>query len=153
MSSFLFFIVTKGLHSLIREKVDQGSIRALLLKWIWRVKVSRNSYWASIDCLICWPNGGIADGGKYIRSSIWSNFFGDAKAKGSNTNLANSLWVKVGNGSSSQFWLDNWRGGGSLKQGFPQLYHIAVNKVAHLQRVELGVVLDKNWPKELDSFN
>ncbi|GJS55576.1 RNA-directed DNA polymerase, eukaryota, reverse transcriptase zinc-binding domain protein [Tanacetum coccineum] len=36
--------------------------------------------------------------------------------------------LKVGNGESTRFWLDNWIGGGSLNVSYPRLFRLEVNK-------------------------
>ncbi|GKE09123.1 RNA-directed DNA polymerase, eukaryota [Tanacetum coccineum] len=77
---------------------------ALLFKWIWRFKVQPDAMWVSVIKAI------------HIRLG---NVDRDVQ--------------KVGNGSDSLFWLENWLGEGSLDVKYPRLFSLEENKEVSLR--------------------
>ncbi|XP_071728190.1 uncharacterized protein [Rutidosis leptorrhynchoides] len=73
-------------------------------------------------------SGGL-DGGGIQGNGTWPtivNLFSKLKRMGHIPD--DVLRTKIGNGINTKFWLDNWRGYGSLKQKFPRLFHIESHK-------------------------
>ncbi|XP_071688124.1 uncharacterized protein [Rutidosis leptorrhynchoides] len=104
-----------------------GSIHAfnhaLLLKWMWRFFMNKESIWVSVIKAIYGSDGGI--NGIVKGSSVWISIvklFHKLKADGSLPN--NVLRVKVGNGNSIRFWKDNWKGDGTLACRYNRLLHL-----------------------------
>ncbi|GKE25458.1 RNA-directed DNA polymerase, eukaryota, reverse transcriptase zinc-binding domain protein [Tanacetum coccineum] len=84
---------------------------ALLFKWIWRFKVQPDAMWVSIIKAIHGRSGSLDCG------------------------------AKVGNGSDSLFWLENWMGEGSLDVKFPHLFALADNReVSLLEKIQNGIL-------------
>nr|XP_033510409.1 uncharacterized protein LOC104090014 isoform X2 [Nicotiana tomentosiformis] len=98
--------------------------KAMLLKWLWRYGQEESRLWK--DIIVA----------KYGAHNHWCS-------KKTNTPHGVDLWknisnhgyeffqnatFKVGNGTSIKFWKDRWFGNTPLKDMFPGMYHIALNK-------------------------
>ncbi|GKA29871.1 hypothetical protein Tco_0716116 [Tanacetum coccineum] len=86
---------------------------ALLFKWIWRFKVQPKAMWVSVIKAIHGRLGNWDRGVTVGKSSTWPNCIrciSNLKERG--VDLYMCMKKKVGNGSDSLFWLENWLGKG-----------------------------------------
>ena len=100
--------------------------KALLGKWVWRFALELNSIWKRLIC----SKFGKEDLGwssREVRGSLWGGLLEGYPKK--------SSWVRenwklsIGNGTSIRFWTDHWCGTSILRNSFPDLFGISINKV------------------------
>ncbi|XP_071712840.1 uncharacterized protein [Rutidosis leptorrhynchoides] len=117
--------------------LDIGSLRSfnisLILKWIWRFVSFPNALWSRIIKAIYGDSGGLdtCKLGNGIWPIIASTFI---KAKAAGSVPANVLHVKLGNGSNTRFWKDNWLGDGALKDKFARLFRLDIDQDCTIAR-------------------
>ncbi|CAL5376573.1 unnamed protein product [Camellia sinensis] len=104
----------------------------LLLKWWWRFGTEENSLWKNVIC------------GKYREldgawfpsserartfSKIWANIIYTVESRAELMQFFKSnVVVKIGDGRRIRFWFDCWVGGVCLRDEFPRLYSLSVDK-------------------------
>ncbi|MFS7922786.1 putative reverse transcriptase zinc-binding domain-containing protein [Helianthus anomalus] len=104
--------------------------RALISKWLWRCVSEKKSMWKGIiNAIHCskrkWDMFPI--NGSY--SSGWINIVKEGyKLKVNGSSFIRLIKCEVGNGEYSRFWVDDWAPFGVLKEGFPALFKLEVNK-------------------------
>lgn len=111
----------------------------LLAKWWWRYGSEDNALW---KILICSKYG--AKGGRwspffmnnFTCSRIWSDILSVAQ---SNPRLFDffkeNVEIKVGNGRRIMFWEDAWNGSYCLKDKYPRLFSISIDKGVTLKEM------------------
>ncbi|GMI64746.1 hypothetical protein like AT4G29090 [Hibiscus trionum] len=103
---------------------------ALLNKWLWRYGTEYDKLWRRVI------NAKYEDGAQWLlprnsqinnrKSWIWRNI---AKPLSDPADVfAQHLRLTVGDGSRIDFWNDKWTGNESLKERFPRVYALAVQK-------------------------
>ncbi|XP_071700087.1 uncharacterized protein [Rutidosis leptorrhynchoides] len=125
-----------------------GSTRAfnyaLLLKWVWRFVANLDSKWASVIRAIYGCNGSMD--GNISGSSAWPMIVKLYNKRQSDGKLPyNVLRVKVRNGRDVRFWLDNWKGDGTLASKFGRLFHLETNTDCYLADKLIHGVWIWNW--------
>nr|GEV41781.1 RNA-directed DNA polymerase, eukaryota [Tanacetum cinerariifolium] len=100
--------------------------RALLLKWVWRFLSQDGSLWFKViqamygDSLVSHPCN---------QASIWCSILREVnllKAKG--FDFISHCKKRVGDGLSTRFWQDNWITVTHLRDGFPRLFALDMDK-------------------------
>ncbi|KAI3742186.1 hypothetical protein L1987_59866 [Smallanthus sonchifolius] len=103
---------------------------SLLAKWGWRYKTEKNNLWKRvIDALHCSRVGWECIPFKKSFNGVWNNIaklFINTKVGGSP--LRNYIKGELGNGKEISFWLDPWLINEPLKQRFPELFRMEVDK-------------------------
>ncbi|XP_071728393.1 uncharacterized protein [Rutidosis leptorrhynchoides] len=105
---------------------------ALLGKWWWRFKIETNSLWVKVIRSIHGDCGGLSlrdDSRHSSHLGTWRNivnagFFLDDI----NIPFRNSFMKSIGDGSSTSFWHEVWIGDKSLRESFPMLFRLEVEK-------------------------
>ncbi|MCI03186.1 ribonuclease H protein, partial [Trifolium medium] len=107
---------------------------SLLAKWRWRLLSNNNPVWKEvIKCKYGDSAVGelvLGDGCKPWFASLW---WKDICSIGCNLNndwFAKNVVKLLGNGTSTRFWEDNWVGNTPLKERFPRLYSMSIQKDA-----------------------
>ncbi|GKB88583.1 RNA-directed DNA polymerase, eukaryota, reverse transcriptase zinc-binding domain protein [Tanacetum coccineum] len=119
---------------------------ALLFKWVWRFRTCSNGLWVNVIKGIHGIDGGIRStrAGKSTHSP-WNcivQLVSKLKAK---INLLALYARSVGDEHSISFWEESWCGGRSLKEKFPRVYALEVNKSCVVaQRINI-----EYWPSVL----
>ncbi|XP_071728391.1 uncharacterized protein [Rutidosis leptorrhynchoides] len=126
---------------------------ALLGKWWWRFKIETNSLWVKVIRSIHGDCGGLSlrdDSRHSSRLGTWRNivnacFFLDDI----NIPFRNSFMKSIGDGSSTSFWHEVWIGDKSLRESFPMLFRLEVEKEVKIcDRIETtgnSVIPVWNW--------
>ncbi|GJS39467.1 RNA-directed DNA polymerase, eukaryota [Tanacetum coccineum] len=103
--------------------------RALMFKWVWRFTTQKYSLWARVIKAIYGEDGKIGSGSKVGYKSIWRVIVQEMEVfKAQGIDLYSFMQKKLGNGADTFFWDDVWRGDMALKQRYPRLYALELNK-------------------------
>ncbi|GKC12731.1 RNA-directed DNA polymerase, eukaryota [Tanacetum coccineum] len=103
--------------------------KALMFKWVWRFTTQKNSLWARVVIAIHGEDGKIGTCSKSGHKSIWRDIVQVMDAyKKQGTDLYNFIQKKLGNGANTLFWEDVWCGNMALKQKYPRLYALELDK-------------------------
>ncbi|RVW81120.1 hypothetical protein CK203_044688 [Vitis vinifera] len=99
--------------------------KALLGKWSWKFAVERNSLWKQVII----KKYGVEEGGWCSREVRGAYGVGVWKAIRKHwENIRSRSRLIVGNGRKVKFWKDLWCEDQALKDAFPNLFKLAVNK-------------------------
>ncbi|GKB32627.1 RNA-directed DNA polymerase, eukaryota, partial [Tanacetum coccineum] len=103
--------------------------RALLFKWIWRFLANGASLWSRFISAIYGIRGALDNSSSYSRRSPWLDIVNEVRKLASKgIDLLSLVKKKVGNGEATSFWNDVWLGDFPLKQTYPRLYFMELDK-------------------------
>ncbi|GJZ61273.1 RNA-directed DNA polymerase, eukaryota, reverse transcriptase zinc-binding domain protein [Tanacetum coccineum] len=103
--------------------------RALLFKWIWRFLANGASLWSRFISAIYSICGALDNSSSYSRRSPWLDIVHEVRKLASKgIDLLSLVKKKVGNGKATSFWNDVWLGDFPLKQTYPRLYFLELDK-------------------------
>ncbi|GJZ40058.1 RNA-directed DNA polymerase, eukaryota, reverse transcriptase zinc-binding domain protein [Tanacetum coccineum] len=103
--------------------------RALIFKWIWRFLASGASLWSRFISAIYGIRGALDNSSSYSRRSPWLDIVNEVRKLASKgIDLLSLVKKKVGNGEATSFWNDVWLGDFPLKQTYPRLYFLELDK-------------------------
>ncbi|GJY70862.1 hypothetical protein Tco_0474565, partial [Tanacetum coccineum] len=107
----------------------KSSNLAMLSKWWWRFHTENHAFWCKIIRSIHGVDGGLNDTSLIkSKSGPWYRI---AKLKDDLSKIGIDLPLifkkKIGDGCSTQFWLDTWLGGSPLKDTVPRLFRLDSN--------------------------
>ncbi|GJS15007.1 RNA-directed DNA polymerase, eukaryota [Tanacetum coccineum] len=100
--------------------------RALLLKWVWRFVSQDGSLWFQVTQAIY---GSTIDSHSVQMASNWCSILREMlllKSKG--FDFMSLCSKRVRNGNNTSFWLDIWKGDSTLRDDFPRMYAIELDK-------------------------
>lgn len=117
-----------------KSGIGVGSLRslniALLAKWWWQLKVDTNSLWSW--CIKVIHNVSCIDGKPFAKCSIsgtWLSIYQiNQELDDWGISLDDLSFRKAGDGNNINFWKDIWCGDRTLKDSFPKLYMLEVDK-------------------------
>ncbi|GJQ93066.1 RNA-directed DNA polymerase, eukaryota [Tanacetum coccineum] len=102
---------------------------ALLFKWIWRFLANGASIWSRFISAIYGIRGALDNSSSYSRRSPWLDIVNEVRKLASKgIDLLSLVKKKVGNGEATSFWNDVWLGDFPLKQTYPRLYFLELDK-------------------------
>jgi hypothetical protein len=111
---------------------------SLLTKWRWRLLVENGSLWKkvleAIYGVVDRLNLGIGRGTNF---SLWSkDLVGLGVERGRVGDWIQEVFIKkMGNEGNTIFWLDHWVGVAPLKEIFPRLFNISIQKNHTIQEM------------------
>ncbi|PNX84009.1 ribonuclease H [Trifolium pratense] len=112
---------------------------SLLAKWKWRLLSEGDSIWKNV---LRDKYGGGESGDAWMstivpsaKASPWWNDLMNIGVVNGIDHLVGSFFKKIGNGGTTRFWHDSWLGPQSLKEIFPRLFLISVQKECSVQEV------------------
>ncbi|GJZ00491.1 RNA-directed DNA polymerase, eukaryota [Tanacetum coccineum] len=120
---------------------------ALLFKWVWRFRTCSNGLWVNVIKGIHGIDGGIGSSRAGISThSPWNCIVQlVSKLQAKDIDLLALCARSVGDGHSISFFEKSWCGGRSLKEKFPRVYALEVNKSCTVsQRINI-----EDWPSML----
>lgn len=130
---------------------------SLLAKWRWRLIDGREALWKAVlvkkygECVV-----NILEGSNYTcptTSSLWWKDVVNLGDYGGPNWFNSEIKRKVGNGWTTSFWSDRWRGDKCFRLKYPRLYSISNQKEALVRdmgdNVEVGPVWNFNWRRHL----
>ncbi|GKD97817.1 RNA-directed DNA polymerase, eukaryota, reverse transcriptase zinc-binding domain protein [Tanacetum coccineum] len=97
--------------------------RGLMIKWLWKFFVHKDSLWTKVITAIHGVNGNVSSSGAKAGRSCWLAIVDEVRAlhkKG--VYVFDFMNLKLGNGEMVKFWLDRWYEGGILKDLFPRMF-------------------------------
>ncbi|GJV14196.1 RNA-directed DNA polymerase, eukaryota, reverse transcriptase zinc-binding domain protein [Tanacetum coccineum] len=108
---------------------------ALIQKWRWRFLHNPHALWSRLIVAIHGPNEGSSSFFSHIKSKgVWNRIVGSINIMHEKGFIPHSsMQRRVNNGISTKFWYDTWAGTFSLKQQFPRLFRLALNKDASVR--------------------
>ncbi|GKA13774.1 hypothetical protein Tco_0693420 [Tanacetum coccineum] len=63
--------------------------------------------------------------------TCWTSIVHEVRVlQGRGINVADYIRLKLGNGENTRFWVDNWYEGGVIKELFPRMFALELNKNA-----------------------
>ncbi|GKA99959.1 RNA-directed DNA polymerase, eukaryota, reverse transcriptase zinc-binding domain protein [Tanacetum coccineum] len=130
-------------NSILTSK-DKGSLgigslyslnHALIQKWQWRFLHNPYALWARLIVDIHGPNEDSSSFFSHIKNKgVWSRIVGSINIMHEKGFIPlSSMQRRVNNGISTKFWYDTWVGSSSLKQQFPRLFRLSLNKDASVR--------------------
>ncbi|GJY78973.1 RNA-directed DNA polymerase, eukaryota [Tanacetum coccineum] len=100
--------------------------RALLLKWIWRFVSQDDSLWFQVMQAIYGPN---IDSHSVHLASNWCSILREMQTlKDKGFDFLSLCSKRVGDGNNSRFWLDIWKGDITLRDKFPRIFALEMDK-------------------------
>ncbi|GJR11897.1 RNA-directed DNA polymerase, eukaryota [Tanacetum coccineum] len=103
--------------------------RALIFKWVWRFRTQGNSTWVRVIKALHGEAGNLGCLTKANFPSNWSNIIRSlSNLHNKGIDLLGVIKKKVGNGESTRFWEDPWRGEVIFKDLYPRLYALETIK-------------------------
>ncbi|GJZ25492.1 RNA-directed DNA polymerase, eukaryota, reverse transcriptase zinc-binding domain protein [Tanacetum coccineum] len=103
--------------------------RALIFKWVWRFRTQGNSTWVRVIKALHGEAGNLGCLTKANFPSNWSNIIRSLpNLHNKGIDLLGVIKKKVGNGESTRFWEDPWRGEVIFKDLYPRLYALETIK-------------------------
>jgi reverse transcriptase-like protein/endonuclease/exonuclease/phosphatase family protein len=118
----------------------------LLFKWWWRFSGSDSTLWKRILISVHNIKGLKATSEAFgrIKSGTWAQLMrNETETKRIREIVENGLLCTVGDGKSTRFWLDKWVTGGSLKERFPRLFLISIQREATVH--QMGTWVENEW--------
>ncbi|GKB37766.1 RNA-directed DNA polymerase, eukaryota [Tanacetum coccineum] len=99
--------------------------RALLLKWVWRFVSQDDSLWFRVIQAV---HGSMIDTHSAQKASIWSSILKEVQLlKTNGFDFLSYCSKRIGDGISTRFWLDIWKGDKPLWDAFPRLFALESN--------------------------
>ena len=118
----------------------------LLFKWWWRFSESDNTLWKTILKSVHDLNGVKAsmDTFRKVKTGTCSSLIKqDSATVKIRSIIEEGIVLRVGDGSSIQFWHDRWHEAGILKNIFPRLFAISLQK--HSRISQMGDWIGSSW--------
>ncbi|KAL4294313.1 hypothetical protein AHAS_Ahas18G0215600 [Arachis hypogaea] len=120
--------------SVVQKSKNQGGLgvedislknTALLFKWWWRFNKEECPLWKKVVCSCNNLDGGVSFENQNLKriGGVWADI---GNIRMSESSLVGIL--QVGNGTKTKFWHDLWVQEGRLKEVFPSLYRMTLNK-------------------------
>ncbi|XP_071713253.1 uncharacterized protein [Rutidosis leptorrhynchoides] len=127
----------------------------------WRFHTESNSLWAKVITSIYGSNGGLSSNelpSQFSFCSTWNSIIkAGRKVSSLGIPFTTSFQLHPGDGSATDFWSENWLGGGDLRSRYSRLFHLDQNKEAKVaDRVswhEGGCNFNWQWNRELIGRN
>ncbi|GKB16780.1 RNA-directed DNA polymerase, eukaryota [Tanacetum coccineum] len=121
--------------------------RALLFKWIWRFLANGASLWSRFISAIYGIRGALDNSSSYSRRSPWLDIVNEVRKLASKgIDLLSLVKKKVGNGEATSFWNDVWLGDFPLKQTYPRLYFLELDKhVSVASKLRANSLISSFW--------
>ncbi|GJU75866.1 RNA-directed DNA polymerase, eukaryota, partial [Tanacetum coccineum] len=116
--------------------------RALLLKWVWRFVSQDGSLWCQVIRALYGPSVGTHS---THLSSNWCSIVREVhKLKGKGFDFWSHCKKRIGNGNDTRFWFDCWIGDIPLRDKFPRLFALELDKEASVA-VKLSTPIENSF--------
>ncbi|GJZ24056.1 RNA-directed DNA polymerase, eukaryota [Tanacetum coccineum] len=100
--------------------------RALLLKWLWRFVSQDGSLWFRVIKAVYGPSLGSHSSRS---ASIWSTILREVHVlKNNGFDFLSYCSKRVGDGNSTRFWLESWKGDKPFCVAFPRMFGLELNR-------------------------
>ncbi|GKA14227.1 hypothetical protein Tco_0693873, partial [Tanacetum coccineum] len=120
--------------------------RGLMIKWLWKFFVHKDSLWTKVITAIHGVNGNVSSSGAKAGRSCWLAIVDEVRAlHKTGVYIFDFMNLKLGNGEMVKFLLDRWYEGGILKDIFPRMFALENMK-------EITVSSKLNGDNLADSF-
>nr|GFC62510.1 RNA-directed DNA polymerase, eukaryota, reverse transcriptase zinc-binding domain protein [Tanacetum cinerariifolium] len=82
--------------------------------------------------------------------TCWTSIVKEARSlKGTGINVLDLIHLKLGNGDSCSFWEDKWYAGGVIKEFFPRLHALELNKHTTVRMKFMAPSLDNSFRRRV----
>nr|GEV22983.1 RNA-directed DNA polymerase, eukaryota [Tanacetum cinerariifolium] len=112
--------------------------RSLLFKWVWRFVSQDGFLWFRVIHVV---HGNSIDAHLDQNLSIWSSILKEVQSlKSIGFDFLSHCSKRIGDGSSTSFWLETWKGDKPLRETFPRLFALELNRDINVTTKLYGVV-------------
>ncbi|GKB05298.1 hypothetical protein Tco_0833493 [Tanacetum coccineum] len=85
--------------------------------------------------------------------TCWTSIVHEVRVlQGRGINVADYIRLKLGNGENTRFWVDNWYEGGVIKELFPRMFALELNKNATVSSKLNASSLDNSFSKKSENW-
>ncbi|GJV31181.1 RNA-directed DNA polymerase, eukaryota [Tanacetum coccineum] len=113
--------------------------RALILKWVWRFVSQDGSLWFRVIQALY---GVSIDRHSSLKTSVWSSILKEVRVlKDKGFDFLSFCSKRIGDGNTTRFWLDIWKGDKVFRDIYPRVFSLVSNPnitVAEVMGVSLG---------------
>nr|GEY43105.1 RNA-directed DNA polymerase, eukaryota, reverse transcriptase zinc-binding domain protein [Tanacetum cinerariifolium] len=103
--------------------------RGLTLKWVWRFYSQKCSLWTKVIKAIHGEDGSLDKDGIGVVRTCWTSIVHEVRVmQGRGVNVADYIRLKLRNGNNTRLWDDKWYEGGVIKELFPRVYNLELDK-------------------------
>ena len=120
--------------------------RGLMLKWVWRFYSQNYSLWTKVIKAIYGEDGYLnkdVTGG--VRTCWTSIVYEVRELQGRGIIIADYIRLKLGNGENTRFWVENWYEGSVIKELYPRMYALELDKNATISSKLNASSLDNSF--------
>ncbi|GJZ59368.1 RNA-directed DNA polymerase, eukaryota [Tanacetum coccineum] len=126
--------------------------RGLMLKWVWRFYSQKCSLWTKVIKAIYGEDGNLNKDVSGGVRTCWTLIVHEVRVlQGRGINVADYIRLKLGNGENTRFWVDNWYEGGVIKELFPRMFALELNKNATVSSKLNASSLDNSFRRKARS--
>ncbi|GJS64852.1 RNA-directed DNA polymerase, eukaryota, reverse transcriptase zinc-binding domain protein [Tanacetum coccineum] len=126
--------------------------RGLMLKWVWRFYSQKCSLWTKVIKAIYGEDGNLNKDVSGGVRTCWTSIVHEVRVlQGRGINVADYIRLKLGNGENTRFWVDNWYEGGVIKELFPRMFALELNKNATVSSKLNASSLDNSFRRKARS--
>ncbi|GJZ30560.1 RNA-directed DNA polymerase, eukaryota [Tanacetum coccineum] len=123
--------------------------RGLMLKWVWRFYSQKCSLWTKVIKAIYGEDGNLNKDVSGGVRTCWTSIVHEVRVlQGRGINVADYIRLKLGNGENTRFWVDNWYEGGVIKELFPRMFALELNKNANVSSKLNASSLDNSFRRK-----
>ncbi|GJU65921.1 RNA-directed DNA polymerase, eukaryota [Tanacetum coccineum] len=126
--------------------------RGLMLKWVWRFYSQKCSLWTKVIKAIYGEDENLNKDVSGGVRTCWTSIVHEVRVlQGRGINVADYIRLKLGNGENTRFWVDNWYEGGVIKELFPRMFALELNKNATVSSKLNASSLDNSFRRKARS--